>query len=344
MRESKSRGSPMALAPMALAWLAWTAMLSMMAACSSEGATPDDPNTWRDGQTLTSPVVIAAGTTVTIAPGARVTVGPAVTITVAGTLRAASAAGPHARLAAARADAPWTGLVVERGGTLALDGVDLVDLSTALDVRAGDASARYDHGTIRGVSAPFMLERGSALDTTHATVVAAAEASGIGGDLTARYLDYEKAGASAGLQTNDAFATLLLSDSTFHGTADAGGDFIVAVGAKHLRVEYSTITNAHCAFHFDSVEQFEIDHVTAGAASPTDAGGLNFYGAMLYGSGDGPSVITHSNFMNSEYNLDHTLESNGPLAITDTFTTGHDNLDGVTWTPAAGPVSDARPR
>jgi hypothetical protein len=105
---------------------------------------------------------------------------------------------------------------------------------------------------------------------------------------------------------------------------------------------------SHCAFHFDAVDRFEIDHVTAGAATPAGAGKLNNYGAMLYGSGAGPNVISNSNFMNAEVNLD-LQGANGPITITNTYSTGLNSAADGSWTwaaadVAAAPIADARPR
>src|SRR5258707_382494 len=103
---------------------------------TSDGATATDGaasngTTWSDGTRFSAAVEIAAGTTVTIAPGAHVTMAGKFPITVRGTLEVASAAGTHARLAPADAMGKWTGLVVENGGTLAADGLDLDGAETA---------------------------------------------------------------------------------------------------------------------------------------------------------------------------------------------------------------------
>ena len=145
----------------------------------------------------------------------------------------------------------------------------------------------------------------------------------------------------------DPTAVFDATDSTFHSSAGAGGDFIVSYAAALIHVAYSTINQSHCAFHFNDVTQFEIDHVTAGAASPGGAGNLNVYGAMLYGSGAGPNTISNSNFVNP-INLDQT-PPNGPLTITNTYTSGGPNAAMPTWTWAAAdvataPIADAQPR
>jgi hypothetical protein len=306
-----------------------------------------DAGALADGTTLAQNLEIAEGTTTTIAPGAHVVVGKGVTITVRGTLKIASAAGPHARFAAAAEDQAWGGIVVENGGDLEADGLDLDGTATGIDVRAGAVAAHYDDGTISHVANPFMVERGGRLDTAHATVVDATNTSSVNGEMHASYLDYDKDVLTSGIIMADALAVFDATDSTFHGTGIGGGDYIISYGATLVHVAYSTITDSHCAFHFDGLSQFQIDHVTAGAPAPTAAGNRNSWGAMLYGSGAGPSTISASNFMNAEMNLDEEND-NGPLTITDTYTTGRNATDSA-WTWAAAdvataPIPDAHPR
>ena len=69
---------------------------------------------------------------------------------------------------------------------------------------------------------------------------------------------------------------------------------------------------------------------------------------MLYGSGAGPNTISNSNFMDTEANLDEEFE-NGPITITNTYTSGGINTSMPTWTwlpadVAAAPIADAKPR
>jgi hypothetical protein len=322
--------------------------LGLMAGCAGGAAAPVDPNALADGTHLTDSLDVAAGSTISIAPGAHLVVDKDVTITIHGTLKVASAAR-HARIAPATTGDTWVGLVVATGGTLDADGLDLDGVTKALHVMPGAAGARYDHGTISNVEVPFDVEAGGRLDTSHATVVAATFASGVGGELHGSYLDYEKAGLGGGIVMNDPAALFEIADSKLHAApGPGGGDYVISLASKLVHVSYTTITGAHCGFHFDAVDRFEIDHVTDGAESPTGAGGLNNYGAMLYGSGAGPNVISNSNFDDSEVNLDFQ-SVNGPLTITNTFTTGKNSqADGMwTWAPAdvaTAPIADAKPR
>src|SRR5882757_8907051 len=86
--------------------------------------------TWEDGKTISSDVLIPSGATVTIAPGATVTMGDNVLIRVEGSLVCASASGTHATLTGSA----WQGIQVATHGVVTLDGLDLTNASTALDV------------------------------------------------------------------------------------------------------------------------------------------------------------------------------------------------------------------
>ncbi|HVX98094.1 MAG TPA: hypothetical protein VHK47_24485 [Polyangia bacterium] len=325
-------------------------LISLLAGCSGGGPSAPPANTGGldDGAHLTTALEIPAGTTATIPRGAKILADRGVTITVRGTLRVASAE-THARVSAADLANPWAGIVVANGGQLDADGLDLVSPETALTVGAGSLGARYDHGTITSPAVPFRIEAGARLDTAYAAVVDASASSSVSGELHASYLDYAMSPLGGGIITMDPTAVLDASDSTFHGAATSGSDYIVSYAASLVRVVYSTITEAHCAFHFNDVARFEIDHVTAGAKSPTGQGGLVAYGAMLYGSGAGPHTISNSNFLGGGYALDEQ-NANGPLTIVNTYTKGTNANDGAsswTWLPAdvaPAPVLDAKPR
>lgn len=304
-----------------------------------------------DGTEVMTSLEIPAGSTMTIPAGAKIVAAPEVVITVRGVLSIASAP-VHARIATAaphpdQAHA-WAGIVVESGGRLDADGLDLAGATTALTVNAGSLGARYDDGTITDASVPFQIAAGARLDTKHAAVVNAGAASGIAGEIHASYLDYDtSADVVGGLITTDPKAVFDATDSTFHGTPNAGNDYLISYASSLFHVAYSTITDAHCAFHFNDVARFEIDHVTAGASSPAAPGDGVVYGAMLYGSGAGPNVISNSSFMGSAFDLDQQNE-NGPLTISNTFAKGQVSLlPTSTWLPAdvaKMPIGDAKPR
>ena len=333
--------------------VAYGAAILFVAGCS--GGAMSMPNTpagpLDDGTELAAPLEIPAGTTVTIPPGAKIVAAPGVTITVRGVLSIASA-GKHARIGTVAPPKDmshdWGGIVVESGGHLDADGLDLADAKQALWLKAGSLASRYDDGTITDAQVPFQIDTGARLDTAHAAVSNAASASGISGELHASYLDYDTTGLGGGLITNGPSAVFDATDSTFHADSVGGGDFITTYGAALVHLAYSTVNDAHCAFHFNDVTQFELDHVSAGLRADAKPGPWVVYGAMLYGSGAGPNVISNSNFTGGERDLDQQ-GPNGPLTITNTFTSGLDSIDTTasTWAAAdhaAQPISDAHPR
>jgi hypothetical protein len=327
-------------------------VILLVAGCSGGSMAPaGSSGGLADGAEVMTSLEIPTGSTIAVPAGAKIVAAPGVVITVRGVLSIASAPA-HALIATAsphpdQAHA-WGGIVVESGGRLEADGLDLAGATTALTVNAGSLGARYDDGTITDAQVPFQIAAGARLDTKHAAVVNAGAASGIAGELYASYLDYDTSpDVVGGLITSDAMAILDATDSTFHGTANAGNDYIISYASSLVHVAYSTITNAHCAFHFNDVARFEIDHVTAGASSPAGPGGGVVYGAMLYGSGAGPNVISNSSFMGSAFDLDQQSQ-NGPLTISNTFAAGQVSiLPTTTWLAAdvaKTPIGDAKPR
>jgi hypothetical protein len=265
------------------------------------GVTTLETSSLANGQTLAQSVIIAAGATVTIDPGATVNVGPGVTITVEGTLTASSASPTHASLTGAS----WTGIVVAAGGTLALDGVDITGASTPIDV---SGTGEYDDGTITGATEPFAVESSGTLTTKHGTVTGTHGASQIAGSLTASFLDYDN-GGNEGIETTAATAQLSVEDSTLHGPGGCSGcDMLIAeTGAAKFHVAYTNITGVHCAFHFNTLSEFDVSY--------TNMDG-NAFGFMLYGSGGaGPFTVTYSNlYMNNAYDYS-TLGTNSPITF-----------------------------
>jgi hypothetical protein len=320
----------------------WPALALLLAACGGGAEAPagDALGSFADS------VEIPAGTTRTIARGARLTAGKGATLTVRG--RLVVTGGGNARIGPAVAGDTWGGLIVASGGALDVEGLDLEDADTALSVETGATGASFAGGTITRALHPFDVARGATLGLRGATVLEAKDSSGVSGTLEASRLDYQKSGAAGGVIMKDAGAIFDVADSTFRGTEDAGGDYIISYGAQLVRVAYSTITGAHCAFHFNDVARFEIDHVTSGTEVSKVPGDQIAWGAMLYGSGAGPNVIKDSNFFGVDLDLEQ-LGTNGPLTITNTFTTGKNAPaeNGWTWAAAdvaAAPIPDARPR
>jgi hypothetical protein len=267
-----------------------------------------------------------------VAPGATITVATGTTITVAGTLAARSASPTHAKITGSG----WNGIVVAGGGTVSLEGVDLVRASTALDIQMG-AKAEYDDGNIDGAATPFSVEAGGALTTQRSTVTGPRGASLVAGTFTASHLDYN-AGDNSGIITTDPAATLSMEDSMLHGSGPYG-DFLVSQGgAATFHVGHTNISNVHCAFHFDTIASFDISYTNIRQ---------NAYGFMMYGSsGLGPRTVAHSNIDNSPGIAYDASGQNGPIAFDHCYVTGNVNPgDSVTTTNAETmPVPGTGPR
>jgi len=304
---------------------------SSSGATSSSGGssgTPVGNETWADGKQLTKSVEITAGSTVEITPGAKITCAPGVAITVKGTLSVKPGAA-HAKISCAS----WNGIVVESGGTLDADGLDLENATTTITTRGGNLAAKLTNGIITSPNnTPFSMQPGSKLAITKSTITGGM--SSIAGTFTASYMTYDK-GTNEGLALADPAGTMTIADSVLKGSG--GGDYVVSQQGKLVHVEYTTIAGAHCGFHFDSVDKFEIDHVTDDT---------NSYGTMLYGSGAGPNTISYSNFTNGTKDLD-AQGTNGPIKVDHVHTGGKDSFSGVVPTitnKEANPVPNAKPR
>jgi len=298
-------------------------------------ATEAGTETWADGKTIDTDVVIPEGATVTIAPGATITVGSNVSIRVEGALACASAAGTHATLTGSA----WQGIKVAVHGTVTLDGLDVTNAVTALDV-SGDGKNTYDHGTITN-AAPFVIATGAALSTTGAKVVKAAGLARVSGSLTASYLDMD-ANDHGAIVTLDKTAVLSLEDSTIHNSGKLGStsapDQLTDNGAATFHVAYSDISGAHCGFHFDQASVFDIDHITVHDVT----NGADFWGT----STSGTRTIKSSNWQNVVENFDET-NVNGVISVDGCYTTGTNKLKDtqVTITNASStPIAGAGPR
>lgn len=305
--------------------LAFGALSLVLVACSSSGGTTssggtgpagpqpvatgtlDHDETWFDGKVIKGEVTIPDFVTITIAEGAKITCENGAKITIKGGLRA-SAKAKHAKITCKT----WGGLVVGTGGTLAVEGLDLENPDVGVTTQAGLADAKWDYGVMTGASTPFLVGASSVLSTTGSKVTALGQ-SEIQGDFYAYRLDYNKGGTAGFILGNDA-ATFTMEDSTLHGSGTLG-EFIDSSAGKYVKVSYTTISDAHCAFHFDNIDQFAIDHVTA-------TKGLVF-GAMLYGSKTGGKV-SFSNFGGVEAAID-VQGTNGSLAFDNVYSSGKEN-------------------
>jgi hypothetical protein len=291
--------------------------------------------TWSDGKTLDSDVVIPEGATVTIAPGATITASANILIHVEGSLVCASASGTHATLTGTA----WQGIQVAVHGAVTLDGLDVTNATTALDV-SGDGKNTYDHGTITKAS-PFVVATGANLSTTGSKVVKASGISRISGALTASYLDYD-ANDHGTIVTIDPTAALSIEDSTIHNSGPMGKtsapDQLTDNGAATFHVAYTDISGAHCGFHFDQASVFDIDHITVHDVTN---------GADLWGTtATGTRSIKSSNWESLVENFDEN-NTNGVIAVDGCYTTGTNKLKDAQvqiTNQASGPIAGAGPR
>jgi hypothetical protein len=117
-------------------------------------------------------------------------------------------------------------------------------------------------------------------------------------------------------------------------------DFLVSAGgAAKFHVAYSDISNVHCAFHFDTVSEFDVSYTNIHD---------NAWGFMLYGSGGaGPLSVTYTNVVTNSAYAYGTIGSNGPITF------DHDYVNGATsdptstvsvMNPSSGQVSGTGPR
>jgi hypothetical protein len=271
--------------------------------------------TWNDGKQLTASVLIPQGVTVTIAPGATVTASSGVLVWVKGTLKVASASGTHAKITGTG----WTGIKVTDTGTLALDGLDVQNAGTALDVEQ-QTSASYTNGTIDHASTPFLVGAAGVLSVGHAKVTAPAGITRIDGAFTASYLDYDSNDHGA-LFVENAVAVVAIDDSTIHNSGPMGStsapDQITSNAATKVHVAYTDISGAHCGFHFEGVDAVEVDHVTVQNVTN---------GADVWGSSNvGTRTITSSNFESLTKNFDEN-GSNGVFSVTGCYLAGQNHL------------------
>src|SRR5205085_456403 len=137
-------------------------------------------------------------------------------------------------------------------------GLDLINADTPLWTQNGNVDAKFVNGILDNAGTPFKMEPGSKLVVSKSKVKAT-NAAAIAGTFAMDHTDYDKTSAE-GLELGDAAGSMTISDSVLHGAG--GGDFIVARSGKLVKVEYTTITGAHCGLHFDAIDQFTVDHVS----------------------------------------------------------------------------------
>jgi hypothetical protein len=261
--------------------------------------------TWNSGS-ITGPLTIPAGATVTISPGSVIQVAPGATITVKGTLQSSSALS-HARVTGQS----WGGIVVA-GGTLKLDGVDLENPADALKVMAMSPPANYADGAITGSSMPFDVDVGGVLNVSRASVTGTIGYSQVGGTLTASRLSYDSNG-NEGFRTYNVAASISVEDSTLYGHGPSGDMFVITFGTM-IHVAYTEIHRVHCAFHFNTVTSFDISFMSIHD---------NAYGFMMYGSDvAGTRTVATSNIVNSiRWGVDEgtPMTMNGAITVRDGY-------------------------
>lgn len=242
-----------------------------------EGTSAGGDQTWTNGKEVAD-ITIPAGATVTIAPGATVTMAKGATIFVQGTLKARSR-DQRSKLVGDG----WVGIAVAPGGVVDLEGVDIANAQMAIDGEGGTAT--YAYGTI-SASGPFNVAQNAKLVVTHATVAGATSPSFIYGEITATFLDYD-ANQVEGIIGQGDGAVISIEDSKLHGQRSQDNDLVMSRALSKIHVAYTDLSNAHCNFHFDNVDSFDISFVSA-----HDGG----YGMMLYGSSTtGAHTVKSSN-------------------------------------------------
>jgi hypothetical protein len=304
---------------------------AMPPSAATDGMISKD-ETWSDGKMIAGNVDIAAGAKVEIAPGATLTVASGAVITVHGSL-SASAKDKHAKLSGKG----WMGIVVATGGSLALSGVDIDGAKETIHVNSDNKLAEYNYGTVS--DGLFRIDAGGTLTVDHAAVVNGGYTF-VAGTLKATFVDWN----AAAIALSDASANVFVADSQIKGI---GGDFFTASGGQLLHVEYTTIDNTHCPFHFNTLSKFEIDHVTTGGMSGTST---SAFGLMIYNGDAGPHSISYSNFNDPKW--DQTRPT-AMINVMNTYIPGAMKKAGqVTFMPADAsgnnaqtePNADAHPR
>ncbi len=180
-------------------------------------------------------------------------------------------------------------------------------------MNAGDAAASYDQGTISASAAPFAIQAGAKLTTSHATVTGSLGTTRVQGELDASYLDYD-ANGNDGITAESDSAVLSIEDSELHGISGQTGDMVVSYeGAGTIHVAYTEIKNVHCAFHIQRMTNLDVSYVNATGDS---------YGFMLYGSLDTGTRTVDS--MNIDGELQWGIDEedgdiNGPISITNCY-------------------------
>jgi hypothetical protein len=314
---------------------AWVPVLfTLLSGCSSgdeevtkEGAIRAD-ETWSGNVRLLSTVTIYAGATVTIEPGTTVSCSANTSIIVEGGLK--KSGGTRAKIACAS----WIGIIVAKGGRIDVEGIEVENADTALEVTKEVAEAKVKDATLTGAT-PFTVLAGSTLTLTQVKATAkphpTQQGSKIFGSLVASRLEYF-ADVNEGLWIDEG-GEAVVEDSILRGKN--GLDLVSARKGKSLVLRYSTLEGAHCGPHLEGISSFEIDHVTSMQ---------NVFGITIYGADKG--TLRDSNLAGLTAWID-LQGDHGPLTIENVFTEGSEVIENTappTIVKAASRIPDAKPR
>jgi hypothetical protein len=283
--------------------------------------------TWSTGKKLSGIVEVPLGTTVEIASGASIGCAQDAKVVVRGILRVKAGSNP-AKISCNT----WAGIQVADAGVLAADGLELENADVAISTVGDGSEATIEHGSIKGSITPFSVGVATKLSLISTKVTAKGQ-SEVLGDLYASRLTYDK-GAGEGIIMGHPNATVVVEDSVLTGTGN--GELIDSAKGALVKVSYSTLTGSHCAFHFDSIKRFEIDHVT------TDA---SLFSVMFYGSEQGGKV-SYSNLVGTSVDVD-IQNANGKIELDHVYTLGREQVKGtapVITNRRTAAVPDAKPR
>ncbi len=283
--------------------------------------------TWSSGKKLSGVVEVPLGTTVEIAPGANIGCSQDAKVVVRGILRVKAASAP-AKISCNT----WAGIEVVDAGVMIADGLELENADVGIATSGQGSEATLEHGVIKGSITPFTVGVASKLSLVSTKVTAKGQ-SEVLGDLFASRLAYDK-GAGEGIIMGHPNATLVMQDSVLTGSGN--GEFIDSAKGALVKVSYTTIAGSHCAFHFDSIKRFEIDHVTTETS---------VFSSMFYGSDEG-GTVSYSNLVGTSVDID-IQNANGRIVLDHVYTLGRDQVKGtapVITNRRTAAVPDAKPR
>ena len=215
-----------------------------LAACSSsdDGAPPADPEVTafsyeNEDVSLDADLVVPSGEVGRIGPGVTLTATADVTIRVEGTLVIAATKDSPARLVGTGTVDSWQGIVVEAGGKIDLDHVEMRDAKYGIHALAGSAFT-VDHADIAGGFKAAIIETDGTFDhsrfagATPTSISFAAEVSIDDPNGTMTILN----------------ASPTVTNSEFVG-ASPFTDMVRIGGEAKPTFDHVLLRDAHCGFH-----------------------------------------------------------------------------------------------